>query len=147
MDDLKLIARNEEELTNEIQIVRTLSNDIQMKFGCENCARICSKHGKVYRKQHMGNTMKNEIKELDTMKAYRYLGVEESHNIEHKKERDRLKKEYIRRLKLILSTELSEKNKMKAIGSLAIPVLRYSFGIINWHQEEMQSWTEKQEKC
>jgi hypothetical protein len=29
----------------------------------------------------MGKTMKNEIKELDTMKAYKYLGVEESHNI------------------------------------------------------------------
>jgi hypothetical protein len=38
------------------------------------------------------------------------LGVEESHNIEHKKEKDRLKKEYIRRLRLILSTELSAKN-------------------------------------
>jgi hypothetical protein len=54
------------------------------------------------------------------IKAYKYLGVEESHNIEHKKEKDRLKKEYIRRLRLILSTELSAKNKMQAIGSLAI---------------------------
>jgi hypothetical protein len=44
---------------------------------------------------------------------------------------DRLKKEYVRRLRLILSTDLSAKNKMQAIGSLAIPVLRYSFGIIN----------------
>jgi hypothetical protein len=29
-------------------------------------------------------------------------------------------------------------NKMQAIGSLAVPVLRHSFGIINWHQEEIQ---------
>jgi hypothetical protein len=36
---------------------------------------------------------------------------------------------------------------MQAIGSLATPVLRYSSGIINWHQEEIQNWTEKQEKC
>jgi hypothetical protein len=83
MDDLKLIGRSEEELTNEIQIVTTLSNYIKMKFGWEKCARICLKHGNVYRKQRMGNTMENEIKELDTMKAYRYLGVEESHSIEH----------------------------------------------------------------
>jgi hypothetical protein len=41
----------------------------------------------------------------------------------NKKEKNRLK-EYIRRLRLILSTELSVKNKMQAIGSLAIPVLR-----------------------
>jgi hypothetical protein len=29
------------------------------------------------------------------MKAFKFLGVEESHNIGHKKEKDRLKKEYI----------------------------------------------------
>jgi hypothetical protein len=112
MDDLKLIGRSEEELTKEIQIVKTLSNDINMKFGWEKCARICLKSGKVYRKQHMGKTMETEIKELDTMKAYNYFGVEESHNIEHKKEKDRLKKVCIRRLRLILSTELSARNKM-----------------------------------
>jgi hypothetical protein len=54
MEHLKLMGRNEEELTNEIQIVRTLSNDIKMKFGWEKCARICLKHGKVDKKQHMG---------------------------------------------------------------------------------------------
>jgi hypothetical protein len=48
MDDLKLIGRTEEELTNEIQIVKTLSNDTKMKFALEKCARICLKSGKVY---------------------------------------------------------------------------------------------------
>jgi len=38
-----------------------------------------------------------------------------------------------------LSTELIAKDKIQAIGSLAVPVLRYSFGIINWHQEELQN--------
>jgi hypothetical protein len=74
------------------------------------------------------------------------LGVEESHNIVHKKEKDRLKKEYIRRFRLILSTELSAKNKMQAIGSLEIPVLRYSFGIINWHQHLIQKLDRKTRK-
>jgi hypothetical protein len=64
MDDLKLIDRSDEELKNEIQILKTLINDIKMKFGLEKCARICLKHGKIYRKQQMGNTMENEIKEL-----------------------------------------------------------------------------------
>jgi hypothetical protein len=63
------------------------------------------------------------------------LGVEEKHDIEHKNEKEKLKKEYVRRLRLIFNTELSAKNKMQAIGSLAVPVLRYSFGIINCHQE------------
>jgi hypothetical protein len=81
--------------------------------------------------------MENEITELELMKACKYLGVAENHNIEHINEKEKLKKEYARRLRLILSIELSTKNKMQAIGSLAVPVLTYSFGIINWHEEEI----------
>jgi uncharacterized protein YgfB (UPF0149 family) len=58
--------------------------------------------------------MENEIKELEPMKAYKYLGVEETNNIEHRNEKENLK-EYVRRLRLILYTELSAKNKMQAI--------------------------------
>jgi hypothetical protein len=57
-----------------------------------------------------------------------------------------LTKEYLRRLRLVLETELSAKNKIQAIGALALPVLRYSFGIINWHQEELQKLDRKTSK-
>ena len=87
---------------------------------------------------HVGSTFDNDIKEMDPRKAYNYLGIEEIFYIQHKNEKEKLKKEYLRRLRLILGTELSAKNKIQAIGSLAVAVLRYSFGIINWHQEELQ---------
>jgi hypothetical protein len=45
-----------------------------------------------------------------------------------------------------LGTELNAKNKIQATGSLAVPVLRYSFGIINWHQEQMQKLDRKTRK-
>jgi len=45
-----------------------------------------------------------------------------------------------------LGTELSTKTKIRAIGSLAVPVLRYSFGIVNWHQEELQKLDWKMRK-
>jgi hypothetical protein len=54
-----------------------------------------------------------------------------SHDIEHKDERAKLKKEHFRRVILVLGTLLSENNKIQAIGSRAVPVLSYSFGIIN----------------
>jgi hypothetical protein len=69
MDDLKLIGRSEEELRNEIKIVKTFNDDIKMKFGKEKCARISLENGTVYRKQQVGNTMENEIKELEPMKV------------------------------------------------------------------------------
>jgi predicted kinase len=57
MDDLKLKGRSEEELRNEIKIVKTFSDYIKMEFGLEKCARISLKNGTVYRKQHTGNSM------------------------------------------------------------------------------------------
>jgi hypothetical protein len=74
------------------------------------------------------------FKELGLRKAYKYLGIEEGYDIQQKNEKEKLKKEYLRRLRLVLGTELSTKNKIQAIGSLAVPLVRYSFRIINWHQ-------------
>jgi hypothetical protein len=45
--------------------------------------------------------------------------------------KERLNKKYTRRLRMILKSELNTKNKITAIGTLAVPVLRYSSGIIN----------------
>ena len=42
--------------------------------------------------------------------------------------------------------ELIAKETIQANGSLAVPVLRYSFGIINWHQEELQNLDRKMRK-
>jgi len=39
---------------------------------------------------------------------------------------------------MILKSELNTRNKITAIGALAVPVLRYSFGIINWRIEEIK---------
>jgi hypothetical protein len=139
MDDLTLIVRSEEELGIEINIVKTISNDIKMEYGLEKCARISLERGKVHRKQNIGSTKESEIKELDPVKSYKYLSVEENHNIEHKQEKEMLVKECVRKLRLILNTQLSARNKMQAIGSLAVPVLRYSFRIVNWNQEEIKS--------
>ena len=41
-----------------------------------------------------------------------------------------MRKEYIRRLRMIPKPKMIAKNKITAIGALAIPLLRYSFGII-----------------
>ena len=112
-DDLKLLGRNENDLKNEIKIVQTISKDINMNFGLEKCARICLKRGRVQSKLHIGNAFENDIKKLDPRKAHKYLGIEENFDIQHKNEKEKLKKEYLRRLGLVLGTELSAKNKIQ----------------------------------
>ena len=47
MDDFKLIAKSEEELQKQIQTVKTFSDDINMEFGLEKCAKVTFKRGKL----------------------------------------------------------------------------------------------------
>jgi hypothetical protein len=37
---------------------------------------------------------------------------------------------------MILKSKLKAGNKITAIGALAVSILRYSFGIINWRTED-----------
>jgi len=61
--------------------------------------------------------------------------------------KETLKKEYSRRLRIILKSELNARNKITATGALAVPVLRYSFGVINWRIEKIKKLTGKLESC
>ena len=60
--------------------------------------------------------------------------------------KERLKKKYTRRLRMILKSEFNAKNIIIAIGVLAVPVLRYSFDIINWKLEEVKNIDRKTRK-
>jgi len=42
---------------------------------------------------------------LQLKTVYTYLGIEDSHDIEHKNEKEKLKKEYLRTLTLVLGIE------------------------------------------
>jgi hypothetical protein len=48
---------------------------------------------------------------------------------------------------MILKSEMNPRNKITAIGTLAVPILRYSFGVINWRLEEVNKLKGKLERC
>jgi hypothetical protein len=50
---------------------------------------------------NIGNTFENDFKELDLRKACKYLSIEEIYDIQHKNEKQKLKKEYLRRFRLV----------------------------------------------
>ena len=78
------------------------------------------------------------IKDLEQEKVYKYLGVDESSGIQHTTMRQKLKKVLVR-TQLILKTELNSKNRITAINKLAIPVIAYSFNIIDWNLSEVKN--------
>jgi hypothetical protein len=137
MDDLKLIAKSQKDLQKQIHTVKTSSDDIHMEFGLEECAKIAFKRGKLVQSQNLVIDINREIQELEQGKMYKYLGIEESEGI-HQQMKERLKQEYSRRLRIILKSELNARNKITAIGALAVPIVSSSFGIINWRTEEIK---------
>jgi hypothetical protein len=96
MDDLKLIAKSEEELQRQIQTVKTFSDDFHMEFGLEKCAKITLKRGKLISSEHLVVDNKREIQELEQGKTYEYLGIVESEGIQHQQTKDKFKQEYNR---------------------------------------------------
>jgi len=46
--------------------------------------------------------------------------------------REKVADEYKRRIRLILSSELSANHKLKAINTFAVPVICYTAGIVQW---------------
>jgi hypothetical protein len=93
MDDLKLIAKSEEELQKQIQRVKSFSDDIHMKFGLEKCVKITFKIGKLTYSQNLVIDINREIQELEEGKTYKYLGIEEGEGIQHQQMKERLKQE------------------------------------------------------
>jgi len=117
-----------------------------MEFGLEKCAKIEFKRGKLVHSQNLVIEINREIQELEEGKTFKYLGIEESEGIQHQQMKERLKQEYSRRLRMVLKSELKARNKITAIGALAVPVLRYCFGIINRRTEEIKKIDRKTRK-
>ena len=139
MDDLKLFAKNDKELQELLGIVKDYSTSIKMMFNTDKCAKLTMKRGQHSKSSNITLDPGTTIRELDNHEEYKYLGISEGAGISHNKMKDKLKKEYIRRIRLVLKSQLNSKNKINAINSLAIPILLYSFPIINWTMGEIKA--------
>ena len=107
MDDLKLYGRNPDQLDGLLHTVRTFSDDIRMKFGLDKCAIAHFVNGKLSGHNTGVKVGKTEtIKGLEPGQVYKYLGVDESNGIQHSTMRERFRREYFRRVKMVLRTEL-----------------------------------------
>ena len=81
----------------------------------------------------------NQVKQdLDQAETYKYLGMEEGEGVQHHKIKVKIRKEYKPRIKLVLKSELNARNKIAAINTLAVPVILYSYGVIDWKLDEIQ---------
>ena len=77
---------------------------------------------------------------------YRYLGILQSDNILHAQTKQIAKKEFLRRIRNILNTELTGRNTADAVRTYAMPIMRYGFGILSWTKDELRAIDRKVRK-
>ena len=145
MDDIKLFGRGAKEIDTLVQTVKIVSGDIRMEFGIEKCALVNIQRGKVTRTEGIHLPDGNYIKDIDET-GCRYLGIIESEEIKNQEMKEKIKKEYIKRLKAILKSKLNFGNTVKPINTWAVPVIRYSAGIVDWKSSELPNVYRKTRK-
>ena len=138
MDDIQIFASNDGELEGMLKTVKKFGADIGMEFGLNKCAKASFKKEKL---SHTSGIKLNDgtiIRELEQEEGYKYLGVNEGSGMKHVMMKEKLRKECIRRVRIIRKTELNSKNRIIAINTIAVPVIFYSFNIIKWNLKKIK---------
>ena len=60
--------------------------------------------------------------------------------------KDRLSKEYVRRVKKVIRSKLNGGNMVRLINSWAVSLLRYSGGVVRWTKVELMNLDRKTRK-
>ena len=99
--------------------------------GLDKCTTAVLKHGKLNKSHNIGVNNWTVISNIMLDEPCKYLGMEESDGIDNSQMKDKLVKEYYLQIRQILKIEVNLKNTITAINMLAVPVLVYSFVIVN----------------
>ena len=80
VDDLKLYGTSDSQLNGLISTVKKVSNDIQMEFGLDKCAKTTLKRGKKVSAKGILLNDHQLIQDLDQAETYKYLRKEKEYN-------------------------------------------------------------------
>ena len=145
MDNLKLYGKSENEIKGLVSTVQVFSQDIVMEFGIKKGCVIIMNRGKVKSTDGIELPSGEKIREIEE-DGYKYLGILEYDRVKEQEMKDKFRNEYFRRAKLILKSKLNGRNKIMALNTWAVSILRYGAGILKWNKNELQEIDRKARK-
>ena len=96
------------------------------------------KSGKRHLMYGMELSNQDKIRMLGEKETYKYLGILEADTIKQVKMKEKIKKEYLRRIRELLETKLSSRKHIKKINNWVVPLVRYSELFLKWTRELKQ---------
>ena len=105
-----------------------------MEFGIEKCALLVMKYGKQHLTDGIELPNQDKIRTLAENETYKYLRILVADTIQQIEKKDKIQKEYLRRLRK-LETKLSSRNLIKWINTRAV---RYTGPFLKRTREELR---------
>ena len=130
MDNLKLygnIEKKSERLTNT---VKTFPKDHSMGFGISKCTHVTMRAGKIVSVGRIEPSSGEVILELESDKGSKCLRILETNDIMHSEIKNKIQKEYYKKLRELTSSKLNGRNTTRSINSRSVASVRYSAGIL-----------------
>ena len=145
MDDLKLYGKSENEIKGLVSTLEVFSQHIGMELGIKKCVVIIMNKGKVKSTDGIELPSGEKIREIEE-DGYKHLGILEYDRVKEQEMKDKFRNEYFRRAKLILKSKLNGRNKIMALNTWIVSILRYGAGILKWNKNELQEMDRKTRK-
>ena len=117
-----------------------------MEFGISKCAHVTVKTGKLVSVGILELSSGEVIPELERDKGYKYLGILEANDIMHTEMKNKIQKEYYRRVRQLTLSKLNDENRISAINSQDVSLVKYSARILNWRIDELKVTDRKTQK-
>ena len=136
MDDLKLYGSNDNEIDSLVEVIMIVSGNIGMQFGIDKCDELKMKRGQQVHCEGIDLGDGAVIEEADG-EGYRYLGIRGRHDTCQEKMKDKVLKEYYKRVRAVLNSKLNGGNVTNAINIWAVATVLYGTGIIIWNKGEL----------
>ena len=119
-----------------INITDKSSSEVRMEFGVD-------KVNKGTKVEFDGMSLPNDdqMHHLED-EGYKYLGILEASNILHTEMKTLVSKEFVRRARKILKSQLHGRNCIQGINTMntcGVPVIRYGARILSWRTKEIKS--------
>ena len=111
--------------------------DIKMEFGLPKRGVLIMKRGKLVKNEGISMPDGKMIKNIEEG-GYKYLGILEADGVKHEEMKNQIKKDHIRRVRIILKSKLNGGNINSVINSRAVSIIGYGAGIIRWTKMELE---------
>ena len=96
-----------------------------MEFGIEKCALLVKKSDKRHQTDRIELPNQDKIRTFAENRANKYLRISEADAIKQVEMKTKIQKEYLRRTRKLLETELSSWNLINGINTKAVPLVRH----------------------